>query len=155
MDPMTNTPTPTDARVAHDAIAQPQPRTDLDGLALQVCATESGTIEDTDDDTILARLGGLLIKIGAKHVEHYHSDFVRDAQWLARRILPGIRSATGPKPGDGLWRIFYSVNDCGTLIGFDRNFAHQRPTAQFVITLAVEQRGYGSILSVVVQEVVK
>lgn len=115
-------------------------------------------LADIDDWTFAAQAAGGLIKVAAPFVQHYHSDFIRDAQYLTIEVLPRLRQvAAHMNAGTQLAEVqyFYSADDCGTQLSDDQRVGHYRKDAQWTITFRLEHRSWGIRLEMEIVEVAR
>jgi hypothetical protein len=91
-----------------------------------------GSITPTDNTvptSVRSGLFGELCKLAWPFIEHYHSDLYHDARWLDTYVLEPMV-------------LFYSANDCGTVIGCEERYVRLRGSGGlWRIELTVTPRG--------------
>jgi hypothetical protein len=102
-------------------------------------AVRIGGRDPSDMDHMRAKLFGMLVERGAPLVEHYRSDFYRDAQWMMEHV-------------NGPLVFWFGADECGTAIGTDRTLVRlsrrsswrvaveDHPRGDFLVSVAVDER---------------
>jgi hypothetical protein len=85
------------------------------------------------EDSVKARVFGELVKRAAPLVEHYHSDFYRDAQWI-------IGASE-----DMLAEFYFSADDCGTWLSCEPDLGLARKHGWVVHVWGADKHGDGRL----------
>jgi hypothetical protein len=91
-------------------------------------------------ETVTARVMGKLMDVSCGTVEHYRSDFVRDAFWLHRQ-LSDLVEAQEPFS----LRFFYSADAWGTAIGLEPMVYEYREDVRVICRLVLHAPNRDSV----------
>jgi hypothetical protein len=75
---------------------------------------------------------GHLARLAAPIIEHYHSDLYWDAMWIEKHLTADA--------GD-TFSFYFSIDNCGTLIGTDAELVLQRKNAYRMTAKAIDGKG--------------
>lgn len=84
--------------------------------------------EDGISYSVRAKVFGVLVRLAAPIVDHYHGDLYHDAHWLDDHV-------------EGPMHFYFGVRDTGTAIGTDRDLIVKYNTDAWRIDLTVTPRG--------------